>query len=122
MKHLKPFDQTSSVNESKMTREQISIAIQVGDESMEAISAIKEDLLVNGVVTNHALAGARMITWTPAEIAILIRQSEETFENCANVLDLHDGGLVPARDASQIRALKAILANKSRILDSLKQL
>jgi hypothetical protein len=121
MKHLKHFNAASSVNESKMTREQIRTAIAVGDESMEAISAIKEDLLVNGVVTNHALAGARMITWTPAEIAILIRKSEETFEDCANILDLHDGGLIPARDASEIRTLKAVLANKSRILDSLKQ-
>jgi hypothetical protein len=121
MKHLKHFNAASSVNESKMTREQIRTAISVGDESMEAISAIKKDLLVNGVVTKLALTGASMITWTPSEIAILIRKSEESFEDCANVLDMHDGGLIPARNASEIRTLKTILANKSRILDSLKQ-
>jgi hypothetical protein len=121
MKHLKPFDSTPSVNESKMTRAQIKNAMVVGDESIEAISAIKEDLLVNGVVTNLALTAAKMITWTPSEIAILVRKSEETFEDCANVLDLHNDGLIPPRDADEIRTLETILANKSRILDSLKQ-
>jgi hypothetical protein len=122
MKHLKPFDQTSSVNESKMTRAQIRVAMEVGDESMEAISAIKEDLLKTGVVTNLALTAAKMIKWKPSEIDTLIRKSEESFEEFVSVLDMHDEGLIPPLDASEIRSLKTVLANKSRMLDSLKQL
>ena len=121
MKHLKHFNSTSSVNEAKMTRAQIKNAMIVGDESIEAISAIKEDLLNNGIVTNLALTAAKMITWTPSEIAILVRKSEEAYEDCAAVLSLHDEGRIPPRDADEIRTLNTILANKSRIMDSLKQ-
>jgi hypothetical protein len=122
MKHLKPFDSTSSVNESKMTRAQIKNAMVVGDESIEAISAIKEDLLKTGVVTNLALTAAKMIKWKPSEIDTLIRKSEESFEEFVSVLDMHDEGLIPPLDASDIRSLKTVLANKSRMLDSIKQL
>ena len=52
MKHLKHFNSASSVNEAKMTRAQIKNAMIIGDESIEAISAIKEDLLNNGIITN----------------------------------------------------------------------
>ena len=121
MKHLKHFNSTSSVNEAKMTRAQIKNAMIVGDESIEAISAIKEDLLNNVIVTKLALTAAKMITWTPSEIAILVRKSEETYEGCADVLSLHDRGLIPPRNADEIKTLNTILANKSRILDSLKQ-
>ena len=123
MKHLKHFNSASSVNEAKMTRAQIKNAMIIGDESIEAISAIKEDLLNNGIVTKLALTAAKMITWTPSEIAILVRKSEEAYEDCAAVLSLHDEGRMPPRDgdADDIKALNSVLANKSRIMDSLKQ-